>query len=98
MSDFAPAPWPLEIRDWFVHGPVPTEVPAFLHPLLIGWTAVLSASEPDFRYKDIHVRRDGEVLINLEDEDIYDDGFQETLEYMMRELTLAYSLKEDSND
>lgn len=93
MTDFAPFPWPLEIRNRFVFGPVPSEVPGFLHPLISKWSIVLSVSAPDFRYKDIYVTADRKVVVKLDCVDVHDGELQDKLLSMMNELALAYSLK-----
>lgn len=92
MTDFAPFPWPVAIRNRFVRGPVPTEVPEFLHPLILEYTETLASIDPDFRYKEIRVKFGGSALVYLEDEEKYDERMQNALEYMMKELTNAYIL------
>ena len=90
MTDFAPAPWPVAIRNRFAPGPVPTEVPEFLHPLILEYTETLASIEPDFLYTDIRVKFGGTVLVYLKDEEKYDERMQGALEYMMKELNEAY--------
>lgn len=90
MTDFAPAPWPVAIRNRFAPGPVPTEVPEFLHPLILEYTETLASIDPDFRYTEIRVKFGGNVLVYLKDEESYDERMQNALEYMMKELSEAY--------
>lgn len=91
MTDFVPAPWPDSIRAYFAEGAIIAEVPAFLHELIADFTETLATSEPDFRYQNIQIKFGGTVLVWLEEEDVYDRGFQEILEAMMKELTDAYT-------
>lgn len=90
MTSFEPAPWPVAIRNRFVPGPVPTEVPEFLHSLILDYTETLASIDPDFRYREIRVKFDGSALVYLKDEEKYDERMQDALEYMMKELTNAY--------
>lgn len=92
MTDFAPAPWPEDILDYFAVDADFAEVPAFLHGLISKWSATLAISEPNFRYSAILARVGGPVLVYLEDEESYDDGFLDSLDLMMQDLNSAWIL------